>query len=351
MKRFLCLILSAVLCVIFSSCTNKNIKYVKQGNISFNYNNIFAGFGGPYFWVDENGVYRVEDGILGVCSVINETGKRFFVPRHTPRTDMHTYNGELFFLASSDFVEYSLVKYDISSKKETEIVTFQPEGIHQHQYCIFDNTLYVETGSNEEYVQNITAISLKTNEITNVANDVFWWGVADGAVRYIMRSNDEYKVYQYDAYNNTSFFLGQFETELQNSEFFERGVNFTSDTVILELYDPTNFILRMIVYNVKTGEISTHELSCRLNCLVAYDKYIFVATIEESENDPPTRKNKLFRVCLENFQMEEIGDFYGDDIYLFVTSDNDVFVASSDFDEIYHCTSQGIGENILVNKK
>ena len=350
MKRFLCLVLSVILCATFCSCTNKNVKYAKQGNISFNYNNIVNS---TYtHWIDENGIYDV-DIKLGTLSVFDETGNHRIALQKAPNSRIQTYDGQIYFLNSTtkhaDDSEYSLVKYDMSAKEETVLVTFQAQ--EAFQWCIVENFLYVSVSRCDDLAEDLKAISLETNEITSVANDVFGWGVVDGSVRYIVRSDNEYTAYTYDVCNQTSILIGQFEIELQNSDAYcwYWGINFTSDKIILAVCFSNNAML--LVYHVQTTALESCEFDSAFSALsIAYDKYIFIATTQKVENDSDLQKNKVHRVCLEDFQMEEIGEFDGN-VDLFVTSDDDVFVSSSAFDEIYHCTSQGIGENILVNKK
>lgn len=332
-NRFLMPLISVFLCLILCSCGNKFI-YQNDQKINFNYNNISAG--ACLYWIDESGVYfKQHDFLFNICR-LDENGKTKLSSVDDSCSRIQVYGNDMYYYDSAILDNiYHFFKYDLSKDKKKKIATVKSKWIYD--YLILDNSIFVVEGFDESLVKNLSVVSLKTGEKTEIEQNILGFGVYNGALHYATERGGVCTIYRYDSVKTE---VASFSINGMNADKIY-GINFANDSVLLfELFAPN-----ITIYDFKTETVSSYPTRNPVDELIAFENSAFYICGDD-ETDT------LYCLNLDTKETVKIQDFEAG-IDLFVASDENAYVCfpSSDSEKIQRYSIDGKFEDIIIDKK
>ncbi|MBQ9107054.1 MAG: hypothetical protein IJY56_04095 [Clostridia bacterium] len=338
-KRIICIALVIITLLTLCSC-DKNQVYVKQDTIKLNYNNITTG-----------GCLSITNDV--VCFVKHNFGFDLYVidtkGKHKITTlsysyGTHVYNDKLFYYDDGISSGFEFFEYDLVTQKSKKIATISVERIYN--YYVVDDVIYVEIGDNDTLVKDVVMISPDTGKQKTVANEVFACGIVEGKLNFITKKDNEYSIYGYSIESEQINLLGRFELEAEIYEEYSCYVNFNSKYITLVSKDEMNKESEIHIYKYENSSLISYNFKGAIRELIAYDKYAFLRA--DGKADASVSTEIIYRFNIYNLTIEKIAELSGYN-ELFVGSDDEVYVSSTDFDGIRRYSVDGKYEDVIIN--
>lgn len=321
-----------MLCLL-CSC-NSTQRYIKQDNINLNYNNISAGTG---CWMDNNFIYSTEHNLGFDLYLIDYTNKKK-IDTLSYSCNANLYNDKLYYLDNlglSD-INYKFIEYDLKNKRKKTIATIIAERIYN--YFVIDEYLYVEVGDNDSLVRDIVCVTLDTNQRINVAQNIFSCGIVDGQLNYITQNDLKYSIYKYIPDDEKSVLIGEFELTHQIVDGGLDGVNFNSKYIAFAYSDYETTESKICVYLYDKNTLTSIDVGGAINEFISYDRFAFFSV-----------DGIIYRFNFNNNSTEKVIELPTDYVFLFVGSDDEVYVSSAEFEGIRRYSVDGKYEDVILN--
>lgn len=344
MRRLLALLLAVVFCTLCGCQPVKEVvqsqedrEYVKQSSVNLNYNNTHIDMAG--YWLTEEAIYYTGSPLgsskLSPIYYYRTAGNK---TEELIRADTQlftwaqTYADTMYMLdmdmEHSDKALYRLRSYNLSDNSVEDYGLFELV----KRFFVLGDDLYIVTTEDEYFTQSLERVSLKTKERTVLASSILDAGVIGDQPAYIAQNGTTYRVYTCDVAAGSSQCLGSFECAFsEEEEWMLFNANITSDAVLVTINRENGS--RLLQYRWETDKLTEYKWDAQMDILVAYEDYAFAVTIGEEQSP-------LHRICLADGTKETIANIPGR-AEIFVTSDTDVYVSSSEDGDIIRYNSAG----------
>lgn len=318
---------------LLCSC-NSTQTYIKQNNISLNYNNISAGSG---CWMDNNFICSTEHNFAFDLYLTDDKGK-VKIDTLSYSYDAHLYNNKLYYFddIGLNSTKYEFTEYDLNTQKRKSIATITNERVYN--YYVLDRYLYIEVGDNDSLIRDIVSISLDTNQQITVAQNIFSSGIVNGELNYISQNDLKYSVCKYDSDNEKSVLIGEFELTHQIVDGGLDGVNFNSEYIAFDCTVAETEKSRIYVYKYDDDALLSFDFNGAIHEFVSYDKFAFFSV-----------DGIIYRFNFNNNSTEKVIELPTDYVSLFVGSDDEVYVSSTEFEGIRRYSVDGKYEDVILN--
>lgn len=329
------LVIGIMMC--FTAC-NRDVRYTQQRDINLNYNNVTAD--NSFFWLtnDVNYFVRAPFMTINYYSITDGAQKKITSALNGTSAKIQAYQDQLLMLDLHNDNVYRLHSYDLDTG--THKILGYVENVHTF-FKLDDRIFYLqEDYSGDELSQALYVCDLDGETKTLILEDVFAAGVSNGKLVYLKRNQDEFAVYHYEDADGESRLLGRFACQVdEEKEYFESGVNFTSNQVILSVSGQTQS--RLVCFDLRNGQVSEHMVEGAIWSAIAYENYAFLIVLENPQLDTDEWVNLIVRVNLQDGAMETISEIHGGLTDSFVASDDCVYVSNSLENGIYRIDADG----------
>lgn len=333
MKKIISVIM--IITVVFLLCSCKNTQtYIKQDNINLNYNNISAGSG---CWLNNNFICLIKHNFGFDLSIVDDKSKKIDTLSYS--YEAHLYNDKLYYFdtAGLNSTKYKFIEYDLNTQKKRNLATITAERVYD--YYVANEYLYIVVGKNDSLIKDVVSIALDTSKQNTIEQNIFACGIVNGELNYITKEDLKYSVYKYNTDNQKSELIGDFELNNKIYNDILLGVNFTSEYIAFAYCDNEITKSKIYVYQYD-NTLNEYDFNGTIIEFIAYDKFAFFS----ADGD-------VYRFDFDNKSAEKIAELSVDDISLFVGSDNEVYVASMDFNGIRRYSIDGKYEDVLFNQE
>ena len=255
--------------------------------------------------------------------------------RHKITTLSYSYDAQiigekLFYVDDGLLSGYEFFEYDLKTKKTRKIATLNAKWIYN--YYFLHDALYIEIGDDDSLIKDIVAMNLKTGEQITIAKNISACGIANNQLNYITEKDSNCSIYEYDIDNNKSLLLGEFELSYNIFQDALVGVNFNPEYVAFA--DD-----KIYVYRYGDGTLSSYDFDGKINEFISYDKFAFFSA-----------NGNIYRFNFDDNSIETIAKSSTEDSYLFVGSDDEVYISFMELGGIRRYYVNGEYEDVILNR-
>lgn len=338
MKRVNNIALIIILLFTLCSCNNNQI-YLRQDTINLNYNNISAGDGQ---WLDNDAMCSTEHN-FGFDLYVTDVKGKHKITSLSYSYDVQVNNGKLFYCDDGIVSGMNFFEYDLATDKSKKIASIDVERIYE--YYVVDEILYVVTGEDDMLTKNIVCISLANGKQTAVAHGVFAYGIVNGKLNYITKKGNKYSIYEYDAERKQKSLRGSAELATTIEDSYD--VNFTSEYITFVSNDQTAKKTVIYTYKFEDKSLINYEFKDTIRQFVAYDKYAFLCA--EGKDEESASTEIIYSFNINEQAVEKIVELNSGN-FLFVGSDDEVYISSINFDGVRRYSLDGNWENVILTE-
>ncbi len=349
--RLLAICICTVLLILsLASCSESGTTYVTTKDINFNYNNISAGISD--IWVENDALYYNNYDII---TRIDGKGSEDIIS--SPfyfSLGVQVYGEKAYILNTKEDEEgYFLMEYNAKTGKKLREWDLRSTSAYittdYKRFLIVDGMAYIW---NED--MSVGIIELDTDERELIDDRIVACGAADGKFMYLKRGHEFikgsaaektiskyiYSVYCYDREANKEILLGEFSDMETFDVYHDPYISFTDRYVVFTTQpsEAEEGEATLHIYDYIDNKQTERRIYFKSDEIIAFDEYAFIveqSTEYDEEYDELTYfEAKLHRICLETGEMEEVAEFEASFIDIFVTSDEDVYVKSSEYNGV-----------------
>ncbi len=343
MKKYASLVAVLLAAVLLTACTTV---YVPQQNISLNYNNISAG-NSPY-WLENDQVFYMDykNHHLGTfytyhmktkeeskTLVLEDAG---FIPL------WQRYNDHMYLAYDNNpeslQPEYRIYRYNLTTGEHEELlwvgnlIRFFAD--QTYLYLMLEKQYFDGT----DYIAEIYEI--ETGLLVDSYETVFSCGMHNGNFAMLFSNDQGFTVKEWNPNTATTQTTATVQLTYTENITVSTAVNFTSNAMVLTAYHSDLAQNDIYIYRFHDGSLETRVFDLPVYDLVAFEKTAFF-TLQDNHD------LQLHTLDIATGETNLLGKIKNDK-YLFVTSDEDVYICS-DFDqEIAHYNLDGTREPVLV---
>ncbi len=321
--------LVSVLILMFASCGVRG--YIPQNNIHQNYNNLY---GGTRFWLTEEAAYYMySPGFTAQYYEQTSYGKRRIMSSDsTDYAKLLECDNILYMLDHTSDFRYRFHTYDLQTREHKELVDLE----NSANFFVLDNCVYfiIQPTDTDLRVQ-LDVLSLDTLEKHTICQSIVTAGVVDGKPAYITQADALGTKHIFHLYDPISQRVEK-TIELPYDIYSSPDYSFTSEYLVASM-EGENGGSKVISYNLRTNEITEHTYNEYIRYIVAYERYAFISTSEKN----------IYRINLWDGSFEKITD-NDEQMQIFVTSDEDVYVVSNGTGNVYHYNVDGSKECVFT---